>query len=439
MQPRRSQDEPPPRRAAEHPDTSTTDPTAPQHAGARRAAVAPSEQAPGTAPTGGRRAAPEPESAADPDSVAEPESGRPRRGRSPVTGPDTTDERPGDAAGDPIDPPAGPPRRGVRDGAQLSAAPGPHHGAPRRGAGRSQVPEPRADLPPRHAAPDADETALTVVTSPGPRHALGEECPSPGGPADTGVPAQSAPRRAPRLRLAYQAGVPVVAVAALMAVQAFTPAPSTASTSVPEAGDPLSVAAPRAGTTTAPGTNADGSLPLSGRRIPGALLTSTRSSLRANLGPAVTIKQLGRGECPVGGSKAADCNQAIAFMVAQMTAQSHAWHNQCLALVGTAYGGIFQRVPRAIDAATMVKDAGGLRTAADYRTIPRGSLLWFASAPGQLNQAGHVAIAVGGGMAISNDVPFDDGRVGVVPISYFTARWGKIFLGYSSPADSRNA
>ena len=41
-------------------------------------------------------------------------------------------------------------------------------------------------------------------------------------------------------------------------------------------------------------------------------------------------------------------------------------------------------------------------------------------------------------MAISNDVPYDDGRVGVVPISYFTSEWGKVFLGYSSPADSRN-
>ncbi len=230
--------------------------------------------------------------------------------------------------------------------------------------------------------------------------------------------------------MAYQVGVPVLGVAALMAVQAFTPA-SSADARVPLA---ATTSGTSGSTATALGANANGSLSIGGSRIP-----TSRNRTRPVIRPAYAPENLGTADCPVGGSKHATCNQAIAFMVKQMRTQSYAWHDQCLALVGTAYGGIFQWVPRAIDGAMLVKSAGKLHTTDDYRSIPRGSLLWFASAPGQPNQAGHVAVAVGGGMAISNDAPFDDGRVGVVPISYFTTQWGKIFLGYSSPADSRNA
>ncbi len=185
-----------------------------------------------------------------------------------------------------------------------------------------------------------------------------------------------------------------------------------------------------------PGLNADGSLSLNAPRARVSASITSRAGGRPTLQPFTGPEQLGRGSCPVGGSAHVDCNKAIAFMVEQMKSQTYGWHNQCLALVGAAYGGIFRYVPRAIDAAMMVKASGKLHTTNDYRDIPRGALVWFASSPGQYNQAGHVAIAVGGGMAISNDVFNDDGRVGVVPISFFTSQWGKVFLGYSSPADA---
>ena len=253
---------------------------------------------------------------------------------------------------------------------------------------------------------------------------------------------------APRVKLAYQFGVPVVGVAMLFAVQAFTPAPTSASGAAVRSGEALAeVTATGAASPASPimgaasvkglaGLNADGSLSMNAPRSQVSASITSRGGGRATLAPLAGPEQLGRGACPVGGTKQADCNKAIAFMVAQMTSQTRAWHNQCLALVGTAYGGIFRYVPRAIDAAMMVKAGGGMHTTNDYRAIPRGSLLWFASSPSQYNQAGHVAIAVGGGMAISNDVLNDDGRVGVVPITFFMSQWGKIFLGYSSPADS---
>lgn len=273
-----------------------------------------------------------------------------------------------------------------------------------------------------------------------------------------GARAHGSPRvAAPRVKLAYQFGVPVVGVAMLLAAQAFTPAPTSASSGDAPSSDAFAAIAPT-GAPSAPssatasaaaapagsasptrgiaGLNADGSLSVDAPRNRVSAGITSRSGGRPTMAPLAGPEQLGRGACPAGGTKKVDCNQAIAFMVAQMSSQTYYWHNQCLALVGAAYGGIFRYVPRAIDAAMMVKASGKMHTTNDYRTIPRGSLVWFASAPGQYNQAGHVAIAVGGGMAISNDVLNDDGRVGVVPIDFFSHQWGKIFLGYSSPADS---
>ena len=68
----------------------------------------------------------------------------------------------------------------------------------------------------------------------------------------------------------------------------------------------------------------------------------------------------------------------------------------------------------------------------DYGSIPRGAVLWF-DGRNTGNAAGHVVIAIGGGMAISNDAPVNDGRVGIVPISYFVDHWGQTFMGWSPP------
>ncbi|HEX2857021.1 MAG TPA: hypothetical protein VHO26_06025 [Propionibacteriaceae bacterium] len=346
----------------------------------------------------------------DPPSLAEQRPPTPRRGA-----PTPESEAPERPAGS--DPTAPPPRRGASPpetpgpSASVVTAGSPRHAPLRRGleARPAHASERPATGSPRHAVAEA-----SVPSALHPSHA---------------VPA----RPARRLRLAYQVGVPVLGVASLMAVQAFTPAPS-ADAREDVVRVPATAATSGTSTATALGANANGSLSIGGSRIP-----TSRNRTRPVIRPADAPENLGVADCPVGGSKHATCNQAIAFMVKQMRTQSYAWHDQCLALVGTAYGGIFQRVPRAIDGAMLVKSAGKLHRTDDYRSIPRGSLLWFASAPGQPNQAGHVAVAVGGGMAISNDAPFDDGRVGVVPISYFTTQWGKIFLGYSNPADSRNA
>lgn len=153
-----------------------------------------------------------------------------------------------------------------------------------------------------------------------------------------------------------------------------------------------------------------------------------------NTGQAVLLA-IGEGACPLDqhSSAAATCDQAIQFATQQMNSGSRSWYRLCLGLVSQSYGSIYAGVPTAYEGALIVQRSGGMQPATkNYTAIPRGAILWYdGRATG--NTAGHVAISLGGGMAISNDVPVTDGRVGIVPISYFETTWGQTFMGWSAP------
>lgn len=142
------------------------------------------------------------------------------------------------------------------------------------------------------------------------------------------------------------------------------------------------------------------------------------------------------GPCPIdhAGTSGINCNAAIAFATKQMNSGSRDWYRLCLGLVSQAYGSVYAGIPTAYAGALMVQARGHMQPpTTNYASIPRGALVWYdGRASG--NSAGHVAISLGDGMAISNDVPVNDGRVGVVPISYFETNWGQRFMGWSPPA-----
>lgn len=141
------------------------------------------------------------------------------------------------------------------------------------------------------------------------------------------------------------------------------------------------------------------------------------------------------GSCTLGSAaNGTTCNQAIAYMLAQKTSGSTAWHNRCLGLVSQAYGGAFSGYGTAAQAASAVSAAGLMHTTSDLSSIPRGAVVWFSNSSG----AGHVVISLGGGKAISSDVAngsigAESGGVGVVDLSYFTNTWGQTLIGWSAP------
>ena len=140
------------------------------------------------------------------------------------------------------------------------------------------------------------------------------------------------------------------------------------------------------------------------------------------------------GPCPLGkSSTGVDCNAAIAYAVRQMNSGSRDWHRWCLRLVSVSYGSVYAGIPTAYEGCLLMQRRGLMHAPTkDYKSIPRGAVLWYdGNATG--NWAGHVVISVGGGKAISNDVPVTDGRVAVVDISYFEDRWGQRFMGWSAP------
>lgn len=148
-----------------------------------------------------------------------------------------------------------------------------------------------------------------------------------------------------------------------------------------------------------------------------------------NIGP------INPGSCPLdekhahGKPNPNTCAQAIAFIQKQMDDGSHAWNRDCLALVTQAYGWSGGR-DTARQAAQDVIDAGMMSK--DTTNIPTGAVMWWdGSATG--NDAGHVAVYIGHGYILSNDVPVDDGRVGRVPWTYPVKSWGQKWLGWSPP------
>ncbi len=169
------------------------------------------------------------------------------------------------------------------------------------------------------------------------------------------------------------------------------------------------------------------------RYVPAILALQVTFGIPGSSLSGPTVKDLGSsGPCPLGASNTGvSCNVAIAYAVAQMDAHQPVWHNLCLTLVTLAYGGEFAGIGdlTALAAAQAVQSAGLMQPATtDYAAIPRGAVVWFDD-----GGAGHVALSVGGGYAISTDVPADNGYIGIEPISFFEATWHQRFIGWSPP------
>ncbi|WP_051098290.1 hypothetical protein [Sporichthya polymorpha] len=116
------------------------------------------------------------------------------------------------------------------------------------------------------------------------------------------------------------------------------------------------------------------------------------------------------------------CQNAVRWAVA-MTQGPPVWKRRCLNFVAQAYG----------------YRASGVLTAADfwvtaeqrYAPIPEppvGSLVFWATD----DPAGHVALSLGEGMVVSNDV-LRPGAISVVPLSEIAERWGAYYLGWAPP------
>lgn len=183
--------------------------------------------------------------------------------------------------------------------------------------------------------------------------------------------------------------------------------------------------------------NRAGTIPTSSSTPAGAASladpTSCPQQDMALLGEA-TLKNLQpNGPCPLGPAKnGTTCNDAISYEVKLMNAGSHAWHSKCLHVVALAYGGAFLGPDSALDAARKVQADGLMQPPpTDLTRIPRGAVLWFSGPP--TNPYGHVDVDVGGGNAISSDVPNDQGEIGVEPITFFTRTWGQTLIGWSKP------
>ncbi len=116
------------------------------------------------------------------------------------------------------------------------------------------------------------------------------------------------------------------------------------------------------------------------------------------------------------------CQEAVRWAVA-MTEGPPIWKRRCLNFVAQAYG----------------YRASGVLTAADfwvaaeqrYAPIPEppvGALVFWATD----DPAGHVALSLGEGMVVSNDV-LHPGAISVVALSEIAKRWGAYYLGWAPP------
>lgn len=159
----------------------------------------------------------------------------------------------------------------------------------------------------------------------------------------------------------------------------------------------------------------------------GTGFANTDTNRNASLG------MIGTGPCPLdkmytGDKPGRDCNQALAFMRAQMQSPTQNWYRRCLNSVATAYdfaGG----ATTAYAAALRVQAAGKIST--DRTNIPRGAVMWWdGTATG--NASGHVAIYDGEGQIYSTDAT-GRGKIGRVPWEFPVTNWGQKWMGWSPP------
>lgn len=119
------------------------------------------------------------------------------------------------------------------------------------------------------------------------------------------------------------------------------------------------------------------------------------------------------------------CQDAMRYVLSQVTAPEKSWFYLCLNLQTIAYGAP-QTIPNAIDQWNGMPEE--LRHSPNT-VAPPGALMFWAP--------NHIAMSLGNNMLVSNDV-LGTGGVFIVSFETIQARWGMTYLGWTAP-DFRNA
>ena len=98
------------------------------------------------------------------------------------------------------------------------------------------------------------------------------------------------------------------------------------------------------------------------------------------------------------------------------------WYRRCLAFVNAAWGHTIPRLGMATARQSM--NAGPLQQGVP----PRGAAAYYNTS----GYAGHVALGLGDGSVLSNDIVVP-GRIDRVPYNIFSSRWGAPYMGYFMP------
>ena len=116
------------------------------------------------------------------------------------------------------------------------------------------------------------------------------------------------------------------------------------------------------------------------------------------------------------------CQDAVRWAVA-MTEGPPVWERRCLNFVAQAYGYRASGVPTAADFWV-----GAAERYPPTEHPPVGALVFWATN----DPAGHVALSLGDGMVVSNDIT-GPGVISVVPLTEIGQRWGAYYLGWAPP------
>lgn len=102
------------------------------------------------------------------------------------------------------------------------------------------------------------------------------------------------------------------------------------------------------------------------------------------------------------------------------------WYRRCLAFVAQAYGLPASGTNYAIDAYTRLPNAA--KHPGDMNPAVGSLVFWNTG-----SRAGHVALYAGNGMIYSNDIS-GKGKIGYVPMSDISNKWGAKYVGWANPS-----
>jgi hypothetical protein len=121
------------------------------------------------------------------------------------------------------------------------------------------------------------------------------------------------------------------------------------------------------------------------------------------------------------------CQEAIAAARREVRSGSLEWHRLCLAFAAEAYGWHASGEATANTAWNRMVATGLAHH--DDPHAPAGALLFYATD----DEAGHVALHLGGGEVATNDIAAD-GRIDIVPLDDLTeGRWRLTYRGWAPP------